>query len=476
MAIQLRPLPPEVFNEEARPYIKHLNVVLRDLCALEGTIRDPLQARRSDLSIARRNQFQVAVSRITPSISDVVSGISTVVGTPALTLGTVNTVGSTTTALSINSAIALFGTQVPAALAATAATGSSAYASRGDHVHLFPPTLRSTANASTVELTDDATDQTLTSSLGQLNIRTAADTFSLPLWTGGGKADASVGTVLSFFARTALIGTTLTTGLRSQVVYDTVAAYSSLTHRSGDFILSQANSAVGYTSETAQVLKTTFTSSSFGSNVNTWTEIDGIHNTMGCPSGANTTITDLYGYRQIGWPTIGTFGTITNVAGVRIMMPTIGSVIRRGCWVDPSSTLDPGAEATDVEGFYCGALPRGTTQRTSFYAAGIATGTPMRSASFYAEAHVVGSSRFSFYGVSDTFYQGGIAQIGGALRHEGTQIGFHGSSSIAQSTGWSASGFTASKTLNGNSFSLNELMSVTLTLITHLVNRGDLAV
>ena len=190
MAIQLRPLPPEVFNEEARPYIKHLNVVLRDLCALEGTIRDPLQARRSDLSIARRNQFQVAVSRITPSISDVVSGISTVVGTPALTLGTVNTVGSTTTALSINSAIALFGTQVPSALAATAATGSSAYASRGDHVHLFPPTLRSTANASTLALTDDATDQTLTGSLGALNLNPVG---AFTLNAGGGQTDFDLG-------------------------------------------------------------------------------------------------------------------------------------------------------------------------------------------------------------------------------------------------------------------------------------------
>ena len=159
MAINFKPLPVDAFPPQARPSIKQLNLMLRDLCGLEGTIRQPITGRRSDQTVVRRSEFQVDVSRITPSITEVVSGSSTVVGTPALTLGLVNAVGSTTTAVSINSAIAAFGTQVPAALAAAAATGSSAYAARGDHVHLFPPTLRSTANASTLTLTDDGTDQ-----------------------------------------------------------------------------------------------------------------------------------------------------------------------------------------------------------------------------------------------------------------------------------------------------------------------------
>jgi hypothetical protein len=208
MAIQFHPLPPELFSDKARPYIKRLNAELREVFGLEGAIRQPINAKRSDNTISRRASFQVDVSRITPSISEVVSGVSTVVGTPALTFGTANTVGSTTTAVSINSAIALFGTQAPrglslsaavgtsghaaradhvhagfdatapGALGSTAATGSVDFAARRDHQHLFPPTLRSTANASTLALTDDATDQTLTGSLGALNV-TPAGAFAL---------------------------------------------------------------------------------------------------------------------------------------------------------------------------------------------------------------------------------------------------------------------------------------------------------
>src|SRR3990167_9279105 len=196
MALQFHPLPAEIFDEKARPYIKRLNFELRDLFGLEGTIRQPITTRSSDLTIARRSELQVAVSRITPSIASVVSGVSTVVGTPALTLGTANTIGSTTSALSVNSAIAMFGTQaplglslsaavgtsayaaradhvhagfdatVPAALGSTAATGSVDFAPRRDHVHLHPPILRSTANASTLTLTDDAINMSVLASLG----------------------------------------------------------------------------------------------------------------------------------------------------------------------------------------------------------------------------------------------------------------------------------------------------------------------
>ena len=170
MAIQFHPLPTDVFPEAARPYIGRLNIELRDLFGLEGTIKQPIVSSRSDTSIRRRAEFQVAVSRITPSIASVVSGVSTVVATPALIFGLTNTVGVSTSAVSINSAIALFGLSLPSPLAATAVAGTSAFASRADHVHLFPPTLRSTANASTLTLTDDVTDQILTGSLGILAI------------------------------------------------------------------------------------------------------------------------------------------------------------------------------------------------------------------------------------------------------------------------------------------------------------------
>jgi hypothetical protein len=180
MAVTFHPLPTELFNEQLQPHIKRFNTELRDLFGLEGSIRQPVNARRSDLSISRKGAFQVDVSRITPSISSVVSGISTVVGTPGLTFGTSNVIGGTTTALSVSSTIALFGTQIPAALASSAAVGTSAFAARADHVHLFPTTLRSTANAATLTLTDDATNTILTNSLGSLHMAMPAIVLPLP--------------------------------------------------------------------------------------------------------------------------------------------------------------------------------------------------------------------------------------------------------------------------------------------------------
>ena len=138
MAVQFHALPVDLFPEALRPYISRHNAELRELFALEGMIRNPIQARRSDLSIARRGEVQVDVSRITPAISDVVSGVSTAVGTPALTFGTANVVGTTTTAVSVNSQVALFGTATPTGVSLTAAVGTSAFAAHADHRHDHP--------------------------------------------------------------------------------------------------------------------------------------------------------------------------------------------------------------------------------------------------------------------------------------------------------------------------------------------------
>jgi hypothetical protein len=175
MAVQFRPLPLDVFQPDQRTHIARLNQDLRDLFALEGVIRNPLSTRRSDQTIVRRGEVQVDVSRITPSITGVVSGSSTVVGTPALTLGTSNVVGSTATALSTNSTIALFGTQAASDLVTSATVGTSAFAARGDHAHPFPESLGTLADRSkSITLTNHA-------SLGAL--LTASSTWSASLLT-----------------------------------------------------------------------------------------------------------------------------------------------------------------------------------------------------------------------------------------------------------------------------------------------------
>jgi hypothetical protein len=148
------PLPEEVFPESARFYIKRLNKELVDLFALEGVLRNPLQTSRSDASITRRNEPQVDVSRIVPSVTSVVSGASTVVGTPALTLSTTNVKGTTTTAIATNSTIALFGTSLPLGSSTSGIVGTSALAPRSDHRHPHSDTLMVAGTSKLVTLSD----------------------------------------------------------------------------------------------------------------------------------------------------------------------------------------------------------------------------------------------------------------------------------------------------------------------------------
>ena len=135
MAIRFHPLPLAVFPEEARPHIARLNSELRDLFGLEGTIRSPLSSNRSDKSIARRGFIQVDASRISPSITQVISGMSVSIGTPNLTFGVTNTVGTTNTALSVDSTLAIFDTTSPTGVSTATAVGTAAFAARRDHVH-----------------------------------------------------------------------------------------------------------------------------------------------------------------------------------------------------------------------------------------------------------------------------------------------------------------------------------------------------
>ena len=135
MAIRFHPLPLAVFPEEARPHIARLNSELRDLFGLEGTIRSPLSSNRSDKSIAQRGFVQVDASRISPSITQVISGMSVSIGTPNLTFGVTNTVGTTNTALSVDSTLAIFDTTAPTGTSTATAVGTAAFAARRDHIH-----------------------------------------------------------------------------------------------------------------------------------------------------------------------------------------------------------------------------------------------------------------------------------------------------------------------------------------------------
>lgn len=163
MAVRFHELPVSVFPAESRFYIERLNNELRDLFALEGTLKNPISDQRSDQSIVRQAGTQVDATRVT-NITTVVggsaSGASVTIGTPAFSFGTANGVGSTTTVVSINSSIALFGTALPHGVSFGPTTGTSQVAARGDHVHGFSfDTFAPTTTKGDLIVSDGATNQ-----------------------------------------------------------------------------------------------------------------------------------------------------------------------------------------------------------------------------------------------------------------------------------------------------------------------------
>jgi hypothetical protein len=452
MAIQFHPLPPEVFDEKARPYIKRLNAELREVFGLEGAIRQPINAKRSDNTISRRASVQVDVSRITPSITNVVSGVSTVVGAPQFTLGTVNAVGSTTTAVAIDSSVALFGTQVPAALAATAATGTSAYAARGDHVHLFPPTLQSTANDSTLALTDDATDQTLAGSLGDLNVNP----------TGGFTVNAE-GRITFNLANSASASTFIvdpdTAASEASVVLVRIRPVAgSRTGMAPNFFSPAAGDT--FSGEVFRCWDSQMISFAGQHTGCTFVGYDITTMTM-APSAGSSGGNCLYGIKNATFQINNTNASWTEAAtayfrGVRrsISSPTITT--------QAALIIEPPTCATSPQyGIYIrqqGAQATATTRSAIF-----------------VDAQNSGTNRFSFYGSSDTLYQAGVVHADGKLKHTGVQLGFYGTSTVAQSTGWTFSGYSTSKSLDGSSFTLNQLKDFTLTLAQRVLDIGGIS-
>lgn len=138
MSIQFSPLPLHLFDPKQRPHIELLNVTLRDLAGLEGVLTTPIEdTGRSDRSIIRKSSPSVSVTRLVPSITNIISGSSSAIGAPSLTFSTTNAVGTTTTVVSINStlkfpqAIMALGTALTLTLTDSATNGALLTASAG---------------------------------------------------------------------------------------------------------------------------------------------------------------------------------------------------------------------------------------------------------------------------------------------------------------------------------------------------------
>ena len=518
MAVRFHPLPAEVFPSEARPHILRLNRELGDLFGLEGVIRNPLSTRRSDETIARRNEVQVHVDRITPSVASVVSGVSTVVGLPALTLTTTNVTGTTTTALSVNSSIALFdattpaaigagagavgsaafsprrdhqhqvntgapafvfstsgavGTStnlvrsdaqlaifdatVPAALASAAYTVSAAFAARRDHVHLFPTTLRSSANASTLLLTDDATNQTLTGSLGNIIVNPSASAHIL----------LSNSTALT---NRVAVGSVFTTASKFQV------RYSSTTNNTSalEFLADVNASSINVNAITGQMQTGTGSGVGTGSTLRAFfpnIQIRGVNKTVGLVVGtlvnlsfssddATSVLTNYYG-TALNTPTRGTSATITNFYGHRVeSMPS---------WVGSTNQYD--FYSVDAKSFFGGNIEQndsikwvgGTGKDAEIYYDGT---------SLILDPDVVGAGRVLIGATGDDDMRLNSIEIDGALNHDGTTVGFYGVAPATRSAAYILANVTTDRSYDANATTLDEIADALGTLIADLQLTG----
>lgn len=465
MATPFIPLPSEAFPEAARPSIERLNIFLLELSRLEGTIRQPIESRRSDQSVARRSTVQVDISRITPSVASVVSGASTVVATPALTFGLTNTVGSTSSAVSANSAIALFNANAPpavdagsglAGLSSTAAnlghrhqvltaiptvgytttaglTGSATTLLRSDATLLAPTFLRSSANNSTLALTDDATDQTLTGNLGVLNIvpgtgididfpnSAAASLIIKPNTT------TAADNVVSVQGRP--VAGTRALILPNWFAPGAAAVFSSQTFKCWDaqFPLFSgqhtSSTIVGYDASTLTML----------------------------PSSGSTGGNNLYAFRNSAFSINNATGAWSNVAaayfrGVRRVITSPFIDVQATIIVEPPTA---GLSASNIT--------LGSSQIGIYIRQQAAQATAADRIAIKVDAQNSGTNRYAFYGVSDTLYHGGRVQ------HTGVQFGIYGATPTVQfGTTGTASGFatgtstavTVDSTYTGNTGSL----------------------
>ena len=282
----------------------------------------------------------------------------------------------------------------------TYVAGSGTTLLRTDDQILFPTAVMSSANLSTITLTDDAVDQTLAGSLGVFRITAASDSMALPsrIVLGIPGANPATDSAAFFVTRTSLTGVFMRAGLEGGVTADDASAHTSESFYGGLLRVACSNVAgATYTAVTMRALELQITPTTHTTGTHSFTERTGLNISaaMALQSGSGAvSCTDVHGVRVSGFPVIGTIGTYTNARGVRIQMPTVGATIRRGFSLE-TGTQNVGTEAANVEGYYCEDLTRGTAQRVNYYAEGATTGTPTDVYGFFqGTAHAVGTNRY----------------------------------------------------------------------------------
>lgn len=458
-------LPVDIFGMSAQPYVKRLNSELRQLFSLEGTLGTALDTGGGDGSIKRKNVVTVDSSRVTPPIDATFAGLGTsatficVTNETALTnerrlvvsQPLVRTDAGANSTLTIGISAGGFGTTLSAiptiGFSSVYAAGSASTLVRTDATLKAPSLLLSTPTEVVMSLSDDAV------STLQLN-------------------GTSGFTVLGFsFAQLTLTAPANAATSRLQVNIDpdfnNVGIQSAWA--GGEF------EGASYASWDAKM-------GGPGSGVSDATVCGFDTSTLSLnPTGViSSGLNYFYGIRCL--PVIANNGaSFTDAAagyfrGVRRSFVSPFIAYQAGIIVEP-----PTAGTSAQFGIL---IRQQTAQATGSNRYGI-----------YIDSQNSGTNRWSIYGVSDRAQFTGPLVVDGSLGVTGRAtfgnsvtvngnffhgltysniVALYGAAGATQSSGWSASGFTDLRILNGSSFTLNDVMSTLNTLITHLVLRGDL--
>lgn len=284
----------------------------------------------------------------------------------------------------------------------TAAAGSGIKTLRHNSRILFPNSVMSAANLSTLTLTDDGTDQTLTGNLGLLRVVNSSDEMALPSRIVLGPGTPFPDTAAGFLSRTSTSGSFMRGGLEGGISADESGVTYSTTTFFGGILRCILAGGFGstYTNVGQICLRLEPDTETYSSQTHTFTQrvgIDMFSHGVALQSGTGVvTTTDYYQFKGAVWPSIGNPGTVTNARTILAPLPTLGATIRRAIHIS-SGTANLGTEATNVEGIYCEDITRGTSRRVNYLAEGATTGTPTDVYAFFqSSAHVVGINRYGF--------------------------------------------------------------------------------
>ena len=293
----------------------------------------------------------------------------------------------------------------------TALAGSAGSVIRSDARFPYPASLMSPTSLALLTASDDTINQTLTGTLGNLNIACASHIVVSDYFLNAGGSAATNAAILSFASNTTTVGAQCVTGINANLTVNDGSTYNTVTHRaiSSNITVSGNNTCTG---EVIRGLDLTAGANAPNAGItSTFGEITGIRTSMSIPkkgSGVACTVTDARAYYVPSWvPTLGTAGTVTNSYCADLIMPNAGDTIRRGVYLRIAAA-NQGTAPANEEGFISDELKAGTTRRSTFYGKGATTGTPTNVAIFeQATAHTVGTFARSLKGIDPSEVQGG---------------------------------------------------------------------